>query len=177
MNNKNKSLKNKYNKRLSKRLIFNLKSTFYAELVTAGAVLIDVGVGESFDNIQLAQNSQQLFTGDHTVQQRLLRFAYISGHGHEPNRFEDTTKIQIQSIVTAGELIIGRFTTSIINHGIQMGRIRRHLRCRNSIGIESAHSTSVGGSESRIRLLVLEITDNVRRFGAGGAITKIQLPV
>ena len=31
------------------------------------------------EHLQLAQNSQQFFTGDNTVQQRLLRFAYISG--------------------------------------------------------------------------------------------------
>jgi hypothetical protein len=35
---------------------------------------MDVGVDEPFESIQLAQNSQQLFTGEHTVQQRLLRF-------------------------------------------------------------------------------------------------------
>jgi hypothetical protein len=62
---------------------------------------MNVGMDEPFENIQLARNSQRCFTGDHTAQQRLLMFSYISGQGHEPNRSVDTTKIQVQSIVGA----------------------------------------------------------------------------
>ncbi len=64
-----------------------MNAALLAGLVTSWAVLVDVGVNETFESIQLAQDSQQLFTGDDTVKQRLLRFAYIPGQGHEPNFF------------------------------------------------------------------------------------------
>jgi hypothetical protein len=50
--------------------------------------------------------------------------------------------------VRARELIIGRFTASIINHGIWVGRIRRHLRFRNGVVIESAQ---FGPNEEKAR--------------------------
>jgi hypothetical protein len=68
-----------------KMFISYLNAALFARLVTAGPVLVDVGVNETFEAIQLAQDSQQFFTGDDTVKQWLLRFAYIPSQGHEPN--------------------------------------------------------------------------------------------
>jgi len=43
-----------------------MNAALLAGLVTSWAVLVDVGVNETFESIQLAQDSQQLFTGDDT---------------------------------------------------------------------------------------------------------------
>ena len=155
--------------------ILYLNAALFARLVTAGPVLVDVGVNETFEGIQLAQDSQQFFTGDDTVKQWLLRFAYIPSQGHEPNWSENTTEIQVESVVAARELIVGRFATSAGQHGIRLGRIGRQLGSRNGVGVESAHSATVGRSEGRVRLLVLEVAgrrvqmagrvDNERRSG------------
>ena len=95
--------------------------------------MVDVGVDESLEGVELVQHGDEFFTCDDAVQR------------HQPNGSEDAAQIQVEAVVPGRELEFCRF---------RAGRrriVRRiHLRCRNGVGVES---TSDGQSECRRRLL------------------------
>ena len=61
-----------------------------------------IGVDESLEGVELAQQGYEFFTCDDAVQQ--LAFANVSGQLHQPNGSEDAAQIQVEAVVLGREL-------------------------------------------------------------------------